>query len=150
MLTRLSALIVLIVGPAMADTIPPSEPQIIAALVRQAHQIEVVDHAGRPVAGVSASGFLTQVIYEIGHYAPQSNDRYSLSAGCEVSGAPGDWECELAMSVHWSGAESAWTARFALTPGMQQCEPLFIDVHGEYDPCAWVIRDGQMSLLLAG
>lgn len=150
MRNRLSIILSLLAAPCFAQS-PPSAPEIIAALVRQAPQLDAVDHAGNPApGGATATGFLTQVIFELGIYAPQTEDRYTFSATCEPSETDGEWECTLGMSVHWSGAESALLARFAMIPSGQSCDTQFIDVHGDYDPCAWAIRDSEIMLQWVG
>ncbi len=149
-LINLTACALMAATPLAAQT-APSAPQILSALVAQAPTALVLSDNGTPMPDGAGTALLTQFLFELGIFAPESPDQYALSAVCDSAPEAGDWACRVQLNVDWSGAESAYILRFTLTQAPQQtCAPATIEVFGSYDPCAWVIRDQQIIYLLAG
>ena len=150
---NLSAVILLAATPLTAQTTPaaPSAPQILSALLAQAPTAQVTAHDGIPMADGTGLGLLTLMLYELGVYAPESTEDYSLSATCDPAPEPGDWACNVMMTIDWEDGESAHILSFALTADPKHgCAPVVVQTFGTYDFCTWTIRDGQIVYLLAG
>ncbi|MCL4676583.1 MAG: hypothetical protein KJZ59_11360, partial [Pararhodobacter sp.] len=69
--------------PAVAQDGAPTTAQIIAALVAGAGQVQSFGPADTALPEGAAIGFVTALIHELGVVAPDSADRYWLSAACE-------------------------------------------------------------------
>jgi hypothetical protein len=120
-------------------------------LIRQAHRLHPVDPGGTALPQGAVTGFLTRLIYELGVTAAQSDDASALGLGCDPAPDPGRWQCQVALTIRWGDAESAFLAVFDLVQGDGPLCPLqTLDGHGPYNPCAWAIPNDRIVLMEAG
>lgn len=148
------ALTALLLGatPVLAEPAPPSMPEILATVTREAGSLSVVDSRGAPSDEFTMPELLTVMLYELGVTAPNSDDHASLSAACDPAQAEGRWSCRLSLGIRWQDAESAYIAMFDLEPTHERntCGEGWLDATGAYPRCAWQIVDQQVQILLAG
>lgn len=148
-LLNLAAILCLSTAPLAAQT-GPNTPQILSALIAAAPTAQILSYDGTPTPEVTGPELLTLILYDLGIHAPSSTELYAFSASCDPAPESADWNCRVQLNIDWHGGESGHILRFALTPTAQSCAPRNLETFGPYDPCAWALRDRQITYLLAG